>query len=217
MISDLGVVLVAAGSSQRFGGKDKLLVDLHDKPLFTHSIATFLKIIPCENLVVVTSAEKVAEFSKIIYENFHQRIRVIAGGKERRDSALLGLLALPDELQFAAVHDAARPYLSLNSIEKCIAVLKEKGSAVLVHPVTDTIKIAPGGSKVLQTPPRENLFAAETPQMFERKKLILAYENSPKELKITDEAMAMELAGHEVFLCVHEEENRKITYLRDLL
>lgn len=216
MISDIGVVIVAAGSSSRFGQEDKLTLLLNGSPLFTHCISTFSKFIPVENMVVVSSPERVGEISGIIKNTLDIEVKVIAGGKERSDSSLNGLKALPENLRYAAVHDAARPFISTESINKCIESLRAHGSAVLAHPVTDTIKVAPNGLKVVETPSRDTLFGAETPQMFIREDLISAYEKSPAGKKITDEAMAMELAGFPVYLAVHEDDNRKITYARDL-
>ena len=94
--------------------------------------------------------------------------------------------------------------------------MKKTGSAVLAHPVTDTIKVADESGLVVDTPPRNTLFGAETPQVFTKEDLINAYENPPQGLVLTDEAMAMEQAGFKVALVIHEEDNRKITYEKDL-
>lgn len=216
MIEDLGIVVVAAGSSSRFGETDKLTLDLDGKPLFTHCLETFSRIVPIENIVVVSSEERIEELSKIILSVIGHQIKVIAGGAQRSDSSLNGLKELPNKLRYAAVHDAARPFITKESILTCYEVLKERGSAVLAHPVTDTIKIVGDGLEVIKTPPRDTLYAAETPQMFKRSELIEAYTGKPTEINVTDEAMAMELAGHKVFLATHEKDNRKITYSKDL-
>lgn len=214
--TDIGIVIVAAGSSSRFGEQDKLTLKLNSKPLFTHCIETFSKIIPLENIVVVASEERLEELQTIIQKTLALSIKVTAGGKQRSDSSLNGLKALPGHLKFAAVHDAARPFLTVESFIKCYESLKKHGSAVLAHPVTDTIKVVGTGLKVQSTPARDTLFAAETPQMFNRQDLIEAYTNKPADINITDEAMAMEISGHSVYLAVHESDNRKITYLKDL-
>ena len=215
-LSDIGIVIVAAGSSSRFGEQDKLTLELDGKPLFTHCIKTFSQIVPVENIVVVTSKERIDELQEIISSVLGLTVKVIPGGAQRSDSSLNGLKELPDKLEFAAVHDAARPFITVESIINCYQVLKERGSAVLAHPVTDTIKIVGDSHKVLKTPPRDTLFAAETQQMLERQKLISAYKGKPAGINLTDEAMAMEIAGHDVFLATHESDNRKITYSKDL-
>ena len=215
-LKDIGIVVVAAGSSSRFGVQDKLMLELQSKPLFTHCIETFSQIVPIENIVVVVSEERVDELQNVIKATLGLEIKVTAGGKQRSDSSLNGLKALPSNLEYAAVHDAARPYLSAESFDICYQSLKKHGSAVLAHPVTDTIKVVEKGLKVQNTPPRDSLFAAETPQMFKRQDLINAYTSKPDTLNVTDEAMAMEISGHEVFLAVHEADNRKITYAKDI-
>ena len=215
-IKDIGIVVVAAGNSSRFGEKDKLLLDLQSKPLFTHCIDTFSQIVPVENIVVVVSEERVGELQNVIKTTLGLEIKVTPGGKQRSDSSLNGLEALPPNLEYAAVHDAARPFLNANSFDICYQSLKKHGSAVLAHPVTDTIKVVGKGLKVQNTPPRDTLFAAETPQMFKRQDLINAYTSKPDNVNITDEAMAMEISGHDVFLAVHEADNRKITYAKDI-
>jgi 2-C-methyl-D-erythritol 4-phosphate cytidylyltransferase len=214
-IEDLGIVIVAAGSSSRFGEKDKLLLPLNGMPLFLNSVNTFLSLIPAENIIIVTGAERIAEFKEIVANTLQKDVAVTAGGAERKDSALNGLNALP-KLKYAAVHDAARPYITTNAILKCYSELTRSGSAVLAHPVTDTIKIANEKGCVMDTPPRNSLFAAETPQMFIKDDLINAYTNPPPNVALTDEAMAMEKTGCLVQLVIHEEDNRKITYEKDL-
>jgi len=215
-VTDIGIVVVAAGSSSRFGEQDKLTLDLNSKPLFTHCIETFSKIVPIENIIVVASEERIDELKGIIKETLDLEINVTAGGNQRSDSSLNGLKALPNKLKYAAVHDAARPFLSAKSFKICYDSLVKHGSAVLAHPVTDTIKVVSDGLKVQNTPARDTLFAAETPQMFIRKELIDAYTNKPADINVTDEAMAMEISGHEVYLAIHEEDNRKITYIKDI-
>lgn len=217
MITDLGIVVVAAGSSQRFGKRDKLTFDLDQAPLFTHCLKTFTRLIPLNNIVVVVSPEKVTEFQKIIQQVLALELTVVSGGAQRRDSSLKGLQALPHSLEYAGVHDAARPFISTSSLELCYKVLKSRGSAVLARPVTDTMKVATTDGKVLRTVPRQTIYAAETPQMFNREKLIAAYLKAPLDANLTDEAMAMEAAAHEVYLAVHKENNKKITYSNDLL
>ena len=216
LLTNIGVVIVAAGGSQRFGVKDKLLLPLNDMPLFLNSVKTFLKLLPKENLVIVTAPERQEEFSNIVKDKLKMHITVVAGGVQRSDSALNGLKALPNKLKYAGVHDAARPYITETAIKSCYARLIEQGSAVLAHPVTDTIKVADPQGAVIDTPHRHTLFAAETPQMFVKSDLIKAYSNRSPDLLLTDESMAMEKAGHLVSLVIHEEDNRKITYEKDL-
>lgn len=214
-IEDLGIVIVAGGSSSRFGKEDKLLIDIDGMPILAHSVKAFTNLVPCESITVVTSAGREEELQKVIQDHLGVLIRVVTGGANRSDSSLNGLKSLAS-LPYAAVHDAARPFIEPKTIKACYEALKSQGSAVLARPVTDTIKVVDDAKKVLYTPPRATLCAAETPQMFKTAQLISAYEHAPEDGTVTDEAMAMEIAGHSIYLFLHEGENRKITYSTDL-
>ena len=213
---DMGMVVVADGTSRRFGDSDKLTMLLNERPVFSHCLNTFSKFIPTENIILVVSATRENEFKALLTEQGLDDIQVVCGGAERKDSALYGLKAFPQDLTYAGVHDAARPFVTAEMLDKCHNSLSEHGSALLCRPVTDTIKIIDAVGKVKNTPARHLLAAAETPQIFRLELLLQAYEQAPAALNITDEAMAMEAAGHDVWLVSHEGDNRKITYSRDL-
>ena len=83
-MNDLGMVIVAAGSSRRFGSKDKLMLDINGMPLFLNCIKTFLESIPPQNLVVVTSAERISEFSELITEKLGVNIRLLLGARKEK-------------------------------------------------------------------------------------------------------------------------------------
>ena len=214
-IENLGVIIVAGGNSSRFGKEDKLLINIGNMPMIARSTKAFTDIVPTENIVVVTSAGRELELQAIIESHLGFKVKTVTGGTNRSDSSLNGLKAL-SHLEYAAVHDAARPFILPDTVKACYDSLKSLGSAVLARPVTDTIKVVNSKKKVLSTPPRATLYAAETPQMFKTQALIQAYESSPEDGSVTDEAMAMEIAGHEVFLFLHNDDNRKITYSSDL-
>ncbi|MCM8531763.1 MAG: 2-C-methyl-D-erythritol 4-phosphate cytidylyltransferase [Lentisphaeraceae bacterium] len=215
-INDLGVVIVAGGNSSRFGEQDKLLIEIDSTPIFVHSVNAFLQNIPSENIVLVTSQGRESELQDILKDKLGVTIKAVTGGANRSDSSLNGLKALPESMTYCAVHDAARPFIEPQTIQDCYHSVVTKGSAVLAHHVTDTIKVIDSDNKVINTPVRSSLCAAETPQMFKTQELIDAYKKSPKDGSITDEAMAMEKAGFSVFLHIHEKDNRKITYVSDL-
>lgn len=216
--SDIGIVLAAGGSGRRFGG-NKLLEVLEGLPVFAHSLRTFLSLVPAEHLVLV-----VAEEERPAYETALKQlpfptagIKLAAGGASRQDSVLAGLAALPATIEFAAVHDAARPWMTAELAENCFASAREHGSGIAAHAVTDTIKVVDTDNRVLSTPPRDSLRAVETPQVFRRAELLAAYRQvlTTNQL-VTDDASAMELAGIRPRLVVHVGNNAKITYRHDL-
>lgn len=216
--SDIGIVLAAGGSGRRFGG-NKLLEILEGLPVFAHSLRTFLSLVPPEHLVLV-----VAEEDRAAYEAALGRlpfsvagIRLASGGANRQDSVLAGITALPATVEFAAVHDAARPWMSAELAELCFASAQAHGSGVAAHAVTDTIKVVDAENRVVSTPSRDTLRAVETPQVFRRAELLAAYRQvlAARQL-VTDDAGAMELAGCRPHLVVHAGNNAKITYRHDL-
>jgi 2-C-methyl-D-erythritol 4-phosphate cytidylyltransferase len=209
-----GILIAAGGSGQRFGA-DKLLAQFRGQPVLIHSLRCCTAVVDPKDCVLVAPVAALESYRQILDTHGISDLRLVAGGSERAHSVVNGLRALDCEL--VAVHDAARPLLRPDTLRLCFEQAEKNGSAVLAHPVTDTIKIVDAENRVLSTPPRASLRAAETPQIFPLAALLAAYQKALDQGMLpTDEAMAMELAGHAVHLVLHQEDNRKITYLRDL-
>ena len=119
LINDLGIVIVAGGSSSRFGNEDKLLIEIEGVPVIAHSIKAFLGLIPSKNIVIVTSKGRETELQEIIQKHLDLQVKTVTGGNNRSDSSLNGLLAIKD-LTYAAVHDAARPFIIEETIKNCL-------------------------------------------------------------------------------------------------
>jgi 2-C-methyl-D-erythritol 4-phosphate cytidylyltransferase len=214
----LTAIIVAAGSSQRMGF-DKLLALLGDKPVLVHTLDAFERTNCVRDVILVTRAERLPELEEIVRRiRFSKTIQVIAGGTHRQDSVREGLDRLPAEASYVAVHDAARPLVMPEQIERVFALARQHGAAALAEPVTDTIKRADGNGFVSGSVAREGLYAMQTPQIFSRALIFSAYaEVAAKGLSITDEVSAVEQLGEKVVLVPNEEFNVKITYPRDLL
>ena len=153
-------------------------------------------------------------------EGANTRILFVSGGTSRAESVLNGIRAVPEGIDFVAIHDAARPLVSDALIERIFAHAFEHGSAIPALPVKLTIKQAAGPlpAKVQQTLPRANLWEMQTPQVIRRADLLEAYAACPLPLdQITDDAQVLELAGKYVWLVAGEESNLKITTPQDLL
>lgn len=214
----LTAIIVAAGSSQRMGF-DKLLALLGDKPVLVHTLDAFERTSCVRDVILVTRAERLTELEEIVRRiGFSKTIQVVAGGTHRQDSVRAGLDRLRPEASYVAVHDAARPLIMPEQIERVFALARQHGAAALAEPVTDTIKRADGNGFVSGGIAREGLYAMQTPQIFSREVLLSAYaEVAAKRLSITDEVSAVEQLGERVLLVPNEEFNVKITYPRDLL
>jgi len=214
----LTAIIVAGGSSERMGF-DKLLALLGDKPVLAHTIDAFERTESVREIVLVARAERVGEFEGLVRQNDFKKVRrVVAGGKHRQDSVRAGLANVQADATFVAVHDAARPLVTPEQIERVFALAREHGAAALAEPITDTLKRADENHFVTGGVSRENLFAMQTPQIFARDLLERAYAAvAANNLSVTDEVSAVEALGAKVQLVPNDEWNVKITFPRDLL
>lgn len=216
----LAAVVVAGGGGERFGQGDKLLAPLGGVPVLVHSLRKFTQFCPDKHIAVAARPESLDTFRDLLRRHLpaHEFLYV-EGGRTRSESARNALLALPDTAELVAVHDAARPLVSPEMIERCFAVCRERGAAVLARRSTDTIKTVRGPElRVLSTVDRSTAWQVETPQVFPRLALLAAYHAAlAAGAPLTDDAGAMELAGHPVFLVENPCPNLKITFPSDLI
>ncbi len=213
----LSAIIVAGGSSERMGF-DKLLALLGDKPVLVHTIDAFENTDSVREIILVAREERIREFEELIRQSPFKKVRrVVAGGKHRQDSVRAGLDSLDASAAYVAVHDAARPLVMPQQIERVLAVAREQGAAALAEPVTDTLKRADQNRLVTGGVSRDGLYAMQTPQIFARELLERAYAGvAEKNLSVTDEVSAVEHLGAKVVLVPNDEWNIKITYPRDL-
>jgi 2-C-methyl-D-erythritol 4-phosphate cytidylyltransferase len=214
----LSAIIVAAGSSQRMGF-DKLLALLGDRPVLAHTIGAFERTASVAEIILVVRADRVAEFEELVRQLGFRKVRgVIPGGEQRHDSVRAGLGQVSESASHVAVHDAARPLVTPEQIERVLELARIHGGAALAEPITNTLKRAGENYVVTGGVPRENLFGMQTPQIFARDLLSRAYAAiASNELSVTDEVSAVEHLGAKVVLLPNEEWNVKITYPRDLL
>jgi 2-C-methyl-D-erythritol 4-phosphate cytidylyltransferase len=214
----LSAIIVAAGSSQRMGF-DKLFALLGDKPVVAHTLDAFERTSCVGEIILVARAERVMELQELVRQNGFKKVHdIIAGGTHRQDSVRAGLECVNRDARYIAVHDAARPLIIPEQIERVFALACQHGAAALAEPITDTLKRAGEDRFVTGGIAREGLYAMQTPQIFSRDLLIAAYASiTAKNLSITDEVSAVEHLGAKVLLVPNEKWNVKITYPRDLL
>ena len=213
----LSAIIVAGGSSQRMGF-DKLMALLSGKPVLVHTIDAFERTDSVREIILVGREERVRELEELVRQSDFQKVRrVVTGGKHRQDSVRAGLEILEASADYVAVHDAARPLVTPEQIERVLAVAREHGAAALAEPVTDTLKRADENRFVTGSVARESLYAMQTPQIFARELLERAYAGvATNNLSVTDEVSAVEHLGAKVVLVPNDEWNVKITYPRDL-
>ena len=209
------VLIVAGGDGSRFGGDvPKQFVLIRGKPLLLHTINAFLRVDQSFKLVLVLPDKMVEQWKSICKEyHFIHNHLIVPGGKTRQLSVLEGLKYIPDD-SLVAIHDGVRPVVSARLIEEGFKLAKEKGSAIPVVEVTDSVREVEGrSSKVVN---RENLRLVQTPQFFQSERIKTAYLKI-SDKTFSDDASVYENRYNEVCLFSGERENIKITYPVDLI
>ena len=212
----LGLVVVAGGSSRRFGSSNKLFAKLNGKCLFLHCLENLVPFVGAAHTVLVIP-DGADELFRVQMPPSINDVKMVHGGAERSSSALAGIQALPSEVNYVAIQDAARPFATASLLEACFKEAIACGGAIAAHRVTDTIKVANAEGQIQETPDRSKLWAAETPQVFRRDWITDAYLYCiQKAIPVTDDAQAVQLMGHPVRLVENTACNMKITYPDEL-
>ena len=211
----LTAIIVAAGTSRRLGF-DKLSASIAGKPLIVHTVEAFEQSKCVNEIMVVTRAERIKEFEQLLHKATKVK-RVVGGGEHRHNSVEAGLRQLNESTDYVAVHDGARPLVTPSAIGQVFDHACKHGAASLAEAVRDTLKRVDDDLVVSGSVDRDQVYAMQTPQVFERKLLEQAYASVAKNGRlVTDEVSAVELLGQKVFLVPNDEVNFKITYERDL-
>ena len=213
----LTAILVAAGDSRRMGF-DKLFATMAGTLVIAHTIRAFEEAKCVDAIIVVAREDRHEEIKTIVCEENFQKIRsIIPGGKYRQDSVRAGLDHLDSFTKYVAVHDAARPLVTAEQIERVLQQCANYGAAALAEPIKDTLKRADTDLLVSDSVDRHQLYAMQTPQIFERQLIEEAYRAVyAEDLLVTDEVSAVERLGRKVVLVLNDDFNFKITYPRDL-
>jgi len=209
----MGVVIVAAGTSQRMSGINKLFAPLKGKLLLAWSVDTCQKSNLVQQIVLVLNDKDLARGQKLKGGRGWSKVTLCPGGIRRQDSVRQGLKQIRN-CDLVMIHDGARPFLTLNLIEDGLKIAGEIGAAVAAVPVKDTIKLATNEKLIVETLQRNRLWAAQTPQIFNFDIITRAYNNLAVE--VTDDAAAVERLGYRVQLYMGDYRNIKVTTAEDL-
>lgn len=216
-MAKFGVILAAAGRSRRFGDpmRKKPFVDLQGQAVWLRALGPFTSHPDVSQIVIVVSPDDLDEFKERFRPNLaFLDVQVVAGGAERADSVQNGLAALEDEIEYVAVHDAARPLIVKELVESVFQAAQKHQAAIPASPIRGTIKRVTS-SLIEETVPRDGLWEAQTPQVFERSLLEQAFAKRNGEA-FTDEAQLVESQGHPVAVVDVSPINMKITTQDDL-
>lgn len=217
MSTRAAAVIAAAGAGRRLGGVRKQYVELAGEPLLLHALRPFLEHAAVEWIVVALPEHDAARPPRWL-DRLDARLRIVAGGTERRGSVRRGLAAVPDAADVVLVHDAARPLVTRAIIERTLAAAANGGSAVPAVPVTDTIKAVDANRCVVETLDRRRLWHAQTPQAFPRALLVEAHRSAAVDgVDATDDAALVERYGGTVVVVEGDADNVKVTSPADLV
>lgn len=210
------VIIPAAGQSSRFGDsrRKKPFVELKGRPVWVRAVEVFANRDDVAQLLIVVSPEDMEFFKEKFQANLaFMAVEIVPGGKQRADSVKNALARVRADIDFVAVHDAARPLIVKQWIDRIFAAAEQSGAAIPATPISSTIKRVANG-RIVETVPRENLWAAQTPQVFRRQLLLDAYSRWDGS-EATDEANLMERIGQPVTIVEGSPLNIKITTQED--
>ncbi|MEO6333842.1 MAG: 2-C-methyl-D-erythritol 4-phosphate cytidylyltransferase [Pyrinomonadaceae bacterium] len=206
-------IIVAAGTGSRFNSEiPKQFLEILGKPVIVYSIERFAEAPSVDDLIVVVASEHPTRLGGV---HVSKPIRIVTGGATRAESVFNGLAAVDNDVEIIAVHDGARPFISVDEIERTIAKARETGAACLVAGVTDTIKTI-RGDEISGTLDRDKLRRALTPQVFKSEVLRRAFETAELTDAVTDECYLVEKLGHPIAFVEGSARNIKITHAEDL-
>ncbi len=216
----VAALVLAAGRGERFGATlPKAFVSLAGRPLVLHALAALAATPEVARVQPVIAAAELGRFAALraTWGALPKLAPAVAGGAERQDSVRAGLAALPPSVEWVAVHDAARALVRPEDVSRVVAAARESGAALLAVPVTDTVKRVQG-ELVVETPPRDECWAAQTPQVFRVDLLREALAKATAAGFLgTDDAQLVERLGVPVRVVRGDPSNFKITHPDDLL
>jgi 2-C-methyl-D-erythritol 4-phosphate cytidylyltransferase len=212
-VPDVGVVIVAGGSSSRTDGDElKQFRWVAGKPMLLHSLQTFQRRADVAMVVVVLPKKFAGDPPPWLFQCDLERMLVSVGGRERSDSVRNGLEDLGESVRIVAVHDAARPLVPLALIDRVITEARKGHGAAPGIPVVDTIKRADESGRIVETVDRAGLWRIQTPQAFPRDLIEHAHaEARAAGVQATDDASLCERIGIPVVIVPGSERAMKIT------
>lgn len=218
-MSAFAVILAAAGRSSRFGStapRDrKVFRELQGRAVWLRAAEAFTTRADVKQLLVVVSPEDEDWFREKFHPNLAcTEIDVVTGGAERADSVHNALECVRADIDFVAVHDAARPLITQAWIDDVFSAAEQSGAAISAIPISSTLKRVTD-EIISETVPRSGLYAAQTPQVFRRELLLEAYAQRGS-LTSTDDAQLIEQLGHKVTVVPGSPLNIKITTHEDM-
>lgn len=214
-------VIPAGGTGKRMGSAvPKQFLMLGEGPLILHALLAFERAPSVAEVILVVPRDERARALSEVVERYGLKkvLKVVAGGATRQESVYHGLKETEEDTEIVVVHDAVRPFVTEEMIERSIATARRDGGAIVAVPMKDTPKQVGPDGKIQRTLDRSGLWLAQTPQTFRRAILLEAYRKAEVDrLHATDDAALVERLGHPVGIVAGNWENIKITTPEDLV
>lgn len=215
-MNTVSVIIAAAGNAERMNGENKQLRLLCGIPVIIRSMLVFEKL---ENVSEIIVSARECDIDRIMSVSSEYKITklkaVIIGGKTRQESVIKALKEVSKETELVAVHDGARPLVSVEHIKQCVKDAVIFGASTLGVPVKDTLKVVDGGL-IIDTPDRRKLYITQTPQIFRKKKYYAGVNFAEEhELDFTDDCQLVEAVGVKVNMTMSDYKNIKLTTPED--
>jgi 2-C-methyl-D-erythritol 4-phosphate cytidylyltransferase len=212
------VIILAAGSGKRMmADKNKILLDLGDRPIIAHTIARFYDHPMVRKIILAIREEDEDQIDSIIATYGFNDIVKVVGGAERQDSIYNCIEVLSDDTHILLIHDGARPFVDEDIITRSILETIECGATCVGVPSKDTVKIVDQEGLVIDTPDRSQVWCAQTPQTFSFDLIREAHTRARQESFLgTDDASLVERYGHKVKMIMGSYMNNKITTPEDI-
>jgi 2-C-methyl-D-erythritol 4-phosphate cytidylyltransferase len=208
------VLIVAGGKGERMQTSiPKQFIEINGKPMLMHTMEAFLNDATNPDFIIALPRELIVEWKKLCQlHHFKITHQIAEGGPKRFHSVKSGLKLVPDNA-LVAIHDAARPFVSKDTIQRCFEMASRKGNAAPVVPFNESVREVSGVlNKVVDRP---NLRIVQTPQAFHSSLIKNAYKQNYSE-EFTDDASVLEKAGYQINLVEGNVENLKITFPADI-
>mgnify|MGYP001227287734 FL=1 len=207
-------IITAAGAGNRFG-ELKQFKRLNGQPLYDYSLRIFSGTALFNEIILVVPGESQKIIEQEVQDKYGSLVKVVIGGINRQDSVKNGIMYSSSKTDVVVIHDGARPFVTKKLIKECILACSSSDGAIIAMQSFDTIKYSKSNI-IEKTIDRKNIWMAQTPQAFNREKILEAYDcNESDHLIMTDESTMMEERGYIIKIIRGSENNFKITTVSD--
>ncbi len=215
----VAAIVPAAGRGKRIGSKiQKPYIELCGKPIIAHTLLKFSKNKSISEIIVAVDRKNVNKVKHDIVAKFKiKKTKVVAGGKERKDSVFNALRDVSRDVDYVLIHDCARPLVTDKVILASLKAAQRFKASVVAVPVKPTLKRIVKNGRISCTPDRRNFWEAQTPQVFKKSLIEKAYKKSGRaSANLTDDSMLVERLGVRPKVVLGSYSNIKITTQEDL-